>query len=103
VLAAVMVAALAVTATFGVSLGSVVVARHRAQAAADLASLAAANGLAAGPQAACVRAEQIASAMGAAVASCAVSGLDVAVSVEVQTDSRFHRVAHAIARAGPVG
>jgi hypothetical protein len=25
------------------------------------------------------------------------------VSVEVQTDSRFHRVAHAIARAGPVG
>jgi len=27
----------------------------------------------------------------------------VVVSVEVQTDSRFHRVAHAIAWAGPGG
>lgn len=98
-----MVATLALVAVLGVTLGSVVVARHRAAAAADLAALAAANGLAAGPSAACARAGQIATAMGAQMPSCVVTELDVVVSIAVRARSRFGGVASASARAGPVG
>lgn len=97
-----MVAALTVTAILAVTFGSAVVARHRAQAAADLAALAAANGLTAGPAAACARAGEIATAMGALMPSCVVAELDVVVSVIVRAGSRFGGVAHAAARAGPV-
>lgn len=96
-----MVAALAVAAILGVTLGSAVVARHRAQAAADLAALAAANGLAAGPASACARANEIATAMGAMMPSCVVEELDVVVSVAVPVGSRFGGIARAAARAGP--
>ena len=52
--------------------GSAVIARHRAQAAADLAALAAAGRLASGPQAACASAASLAAAMSATVSACAV-------------------------------
>ena len=97
-----MVAALTIAAVLGVTLGSAVVARHRAQAAADLAALAAANGLTAGPTGACARAGEIATAMGALMPTCVIAELDVVVSVTVRAGSRFGGVAHASARAGPV-
>ena len=96
-----MVAALTLVAAVGLTLGSAIVSRHRAQAAADLAALAAASGLTAGPAAACARAAAIATAMGAEAASCVVAELDVVVSVAVRAGSRFGGVAHAAARAGP--
>jgi secretion/DNA translocation related TadE-like protein len=79
----------------GFYLGSAVVARHRAQAAADLSALAAAARLAQGVDAACSQAAVIADAMSAAVADCTVDGLDVVITVEVGK-------ARAGARAGPV-
>ena len=60
VIAAAMVAVLLSVTGGSAYLGSAVVARHRAQAAADLAALAAAAGLAAGPETACVHAEAVA-------------------------------------------
>jgi secretion/DNA translocation related TadE-like protein len=88
----------------GAAVGSAVVARHRAQAAADLAALAAAGQLTAGPQAACAAAASLASAMSATVAVCSVEELDVVVTAEVTV--RLGRwgvhVASASARAGPV-
>ena len=83
--------------------GAAVVARHRAQAAADLAALGAAGRLAAGPQVACSQAAELARAMRSAVAECAVYGLDVLVSVEVPVGLGAWgvRSARASARAGP--
>ncbi|BBZ19516.1 hypothetical protein MGAD_38510 [Mycolicibacterium gadium] len=87
-----------------VYLGSAVVARHRAQAAADLAALAAAGGLVHGAQTACGHAVAVAEAMGSSVADCSMRGLNVVVAVEVPTVlGRFGvGTARAIARAGPV-
>lgn len=81
-------------------LGSVVIARHRAQAAADLAALAAAARLAAGEQNACATAESVARANAGRVADCAVDGLDVLVTVSAATALSGWQVS-ARARAGP--
>jgi secretion/DNA translocation related TadE-like protein len=78
----------------GLYVGTAVIARHRAQAAADLAALAAAARLPAGAGAACGQASLIANAMAVRVADCAVDDLDVVVTV---TAGR----ARAAARAGP--
>ncbi|WP_268956845.1 Rv3654c family TadE-like protein [Mycolicibacterium mageritense] len=104
VLAAAMIAVV-VAFTVGLAyLGAAVIARHQAQAAADLAALAAAGSLAAGPDAACAQADAIASAMHTVVAGCRVDGLDVVL--EAQVTVRFGRwdlgPARASARAGPV-
>lgn len=80
-------------------LGSVVVARHRAQATADLAALAAAGRLVDGIDAACSRATMVAREMRVDDPHCAVEGLDVVVTVEVAVP--FAGVARAAARAGP--
>ncbi|MFI5829714.1 Rv3654c family TadE-like protein [Streptomyces sp. NPDC051578] len=55
-------------------LGQVVVARHRAAAAADLASLAAATAWTHGPEAACGTAARVARAQGAALTQCRLRG-----------------------------
>ena len=66
----------------GVQIGGAVVARHRAQAAADLAALAAAAALPAGSAAACARAEQVAAAMSSApLLDCHIDDLDVVIAV----------------------
>lgn len=83
-----------------VILGAAVVARHRAQAAADLAAHAAAVGLPAGQQFACAQAASVTSAMSVTLAGCAVDGLDAVVSVDAATGLRQWR-ARAQARAGP--
>lgn len=56
------------------ALGQVVVARHRAGGAADLAALAAADRALLGPKEACGAAEEVAEAQGAVVVLCMVRG-----------------------------
>nr|WP_235616587.1 Rv3654c family TadE-like protein [Mycobacterium montefiorense] len=99
-LAVAMLAVLLCVSGAGAYLGSVVVARHRAQAAADLAALAAAARLPAGTGAACVRASAVARAMRVDDVVCRVDDLDVVVIVHVAVP--FAGVAQAAARAGPV-
>jgi secretion/DNA translocation related TadE-like protein len=94
-----MVAVLLIITAGATYLGSVVVARHRAQAAADLAALAGAAALPSGAAAACARAAAVAHQMRVDV-RCAVDGLDVLVTAEVGV--AFAGVARAAARAGPV-
>ncbi|MDT5016387.1 MAG: hypothetical protein QOD39_2547 [Mycobacterium sp.] len=97
-----MAVLLAITVGCGY-VGAAVVARHRAQAAADLAALAAAVAIPRGADAACARAVAVAQAMRTAVRQCAVDDLDVAVTVEASV--RLGRIttgpARAVARAGP--
>lgn len=95
-----MVAVLLCVTGAGAYIGSVLAARHRAQAAADLAALAAAQRLPAGPDVACARARTVARAMHVADAQCGVEDLDIVVTVEVPV--AFAGVARAAARAGPV-
>lgn len=90
---AVMAVLLAVTIG-GCYLASAVIARHRAQAAADLAALAAAARLPDGGDAACGQATLIADAMGVGMADCVADGLDVVVTITAGS-------ARAAARAGP--
>jgi secretion/DNA translocation related TadE-like protein len=88
----------------GVYVGSAVIARHRAQAAADLAAVAAAVHLADGTRVACSRASALALAMRTAVTHCVVENLDVVVTVEARVP--LGRIAagpaRGTARAGPV-
>ena len=67
----------------GAYVGSAVVARHRAQAAADLAALAAAARIPSGGTAACARATAVAREMRVDGVQCQVDGLDVVVTAEV--------------------
>ena len=102
VLAAVLIAALTTIAVAGIWLAAVVIARHRAQAAADLAAVAAAARLPTGSAAACSQAEEVAGVMGSEMQSCTVSGLDVVVVTAVRADRYGRWRASASARAGPV-
>jgi secretion/DNA translocation related TadE-like protein len=97
-----MTVLLAVT-TGGLYVGSAVTARHRAQAAADLAALAAAGHLARGAGSACGQATAVARAMRTAVTGCAVERLDVVVTVEAPVGLGVWGggAARAAARAGP--
>lgn len=102
---AVVAIAVLITITCGaLYVGAAVIARHRAQAAADLASLAAAGRLPAGTDAACVSASHIATAMDTTLTDCAVHGLDVLITVDAAVALGAWRVgpARAVARAGPV-
>lgn len=99
--AAAMVAALLSVTGGGVYLGSAVVARHRAQAAADLAALAAAARLAAGFETACAQATVVARQMRVGITSCTVDDLDVVVTIEVRLAVDGGGRAQAAARAGP--
>ena len=90
------------TVTGGVAyLGAAVVARHRAQAAADLAALAAAARVPAGTESACAQADAVARAMRAGATGCVVDDLDVVITVEVSTAGSRWGAARAAARAGP--
>jgi secretion/DNA translocation related TadE-like protein len=88
-----------------VCVGSAVIARHRAQASADLAALAAATRLTGGAEQACARASAVARAMRTVVTQCTVDELDVVVTVDAPAS--FGRIgvgsARAAARAGPAG
>ena len=101
VMAAILVSAILAVSLGGTALGSVIVARHRAQSAADLAALAAAAKAPAGEDAACRQAQAVAAAMRARLRDCALIGLDVTVSVAAATGLRMAGDARATARAGP--
>ncbi|WP_051710763.1 Rv3654c family TadE-like protein [Streptomyces sp. NRRL S-350] len=98
------------TAVFAatIAVGSVVTARHRAESAADLAALAAADRLLLDPDGGCAWAAGIATAQGAGLVSCAVDRSADAVEVvaEVKVSGLPVRLpvgpARARARAGPV-
>lgn len=95
-----MIAVLLCVTGAGAYIGSAVVARHRAQAAADLAALAAAERLPAGASAACARATAVAREMRVDGVQCRVDDLDVVVTAEVAVV--IAGTARAAARAGPV-
>jgi secretion/DNA translocation related TadE-like protein len=101
VVAAAMVAVLLSITGGSAYLGSAVVARHRAQAAADLAALAAAARLPAGPETACAQATVVARKMRVDGIHCAVDGLDAVVTIEVRVAIGGWGRARAAARAGP--
>lgn len=94
-----MVVVLLAATGAGAYLGSAVVARHRAQAVADLAALAAAARLGSGANAACATAAGVARRMRVDDIGCAVDGLDVIVTARVAVG--FGGAARAAARAGP--
>jgi secretion/DNA translocation related TadE-like protein len=80
------------------ALGQVVVARHRAGAAADLAALAAADHALRGPVDSCGRAAEVAAAQGAELVRCVMAGEIADVTARI----RFGPYAPAVrARAGP--
>jgi secretion/DNA translocation related TadE-like protein len=102
---AVAMMALLMSITLGIMVfGTAVMARHRAQAAADLAALAAAGRLASGSAAACASATSVVTSMRATLLDCRVEQLDVIIGVDVRV--QLHRwgvgSARAQARAGPV-
>ena len=83
--------------------GSAVIARHRAQASADLTALAAAGRVASGGEVACSWAASLAAAMHSVVTTCRVEELDVVVDVEIPVSLGRWGLgsARAAARAGP--
>lgn len=94
--------AVIVTVTIGVTLvGAAVVARHRAQSAADLAALAAAARVPSGAAAACAEARAVAGAMHAQLRACECEELDVIVTIAVEVSGAIGAEALAAARAGP--
>jgi secretion/DNA translocation related TadE-like protein len=88
----------------GLQLGSAVVARHRAEAAADLAALASAGQAIAGREAACRLATRVAEQMSTTLISCELDEWDAIVRVSARPSRLIERfgVANATARAGPV-
>ncbi|MEU9400653.1 Rv3654c family TadE-like protein [Streptomyces sp. NPDC048242] len=82
------------------ALGHAVVVRHRAAGAADLAALAAADHWAEGGAAACARAERVATAQGARLVRCVISGEISDVSAGA---GRGPFTAEVRSRAGPTG
>ncbi|APU12373.1 MULTISPECIES: Rv3654c family TadE-like protein [Actinoalloteichus] len=80
-LAPALLAALMLVILIGLHLGSVIVARHRAEGAADLAALAAAGRSMAGEAVACERARRVTDRMGVRLERCALAGFDVVVEV----------------------
>lgn len=101
--AGVIAAVLAVMAV-GVNLGAAASSRHRAEAAADLAALAAASHAGDTEPAACAYAARVVDGMAARLVSCRLAGWEAAVEVEVAPPLSLGRwgVARGRARAGPV-
>jgi secretion/DNA translocation related TadE-like protein len=94
-------AALLVLLAAAASAGGVVLARHRAEAAADLGALAGAAHAVEGTQAACAVAGRIVVANGGSLVSCRLAAFDLIVTAEVR-GPRGWGSARASARAGPI-
>lgn len=101
---AAMAMTLCVVAVAVVLLGLAQTARHKANTAADLAALAAAQVLEDGTGSPCDIASSNAAANGARLAACAIDGeiVSVSVSIDVQLGRLGLGTATATARAGPV-
>lgn len=98
------VAVVLVIAVAGMHLGGMLLTRHRAESAADLAGLAAAGRSVAGQQVACARAHGLTERMIVELVSCRLEGWDALVEVRVRPGGPLARFgsATARARAGPV-
>jgi secretion/DNA translocation related TadE-like protein len=103
VVAVAMMTVLLILTGGGALVGSAVIARHRAQAAADLGALAAATRVASGQREACATGASLVAAMRATTSRCVIEELDVVLTVEVPVGlGRWGlQVARASARAGP--
>lgn len=101
--AAAMCAVLLAVTVGGAQIGATVVARHRAQAAADLAALAGAAAVPAGLGPACAKASTVAQRMATTAVGCSVDDLDLTVTVDAPVSLRLFGAVHAraLARAGP--
>ena len=98
------VALVLVMTALAIHLGAAVLARQRAETAADLAALAGAALVLQGPDLVCARVVRVAGANGAIVNSCVVQGTDVLVSVVARVQAGpISGTVSARARAGPVG
>lgn len=87
----------------GLQVAGAVIARHRAESAADLAALAGAASVLSGRQAACDRAGSIAAANGGALDGCELVGLDLRVTVRIEvTLGPISGTTVGRARAGPL-
>ncbi|GAB3136531.1 hypothetical protein GCM10027258_10860 [Amycolatopsis stemonae] len=101
---AMAVAALTGVAVLGCWLAAAVVARHRAETAADLGALAAASHAAEGPDRACDRARWIADRMAVTLLTCRWQRLDAFVEVQAPSLGIGGLPGpQARARAGPAG
>ncbi|EME64243.1 Rv3654c family TadE-like protein [Amycolatopsis decaplanina] len=100
-----IVAVLICAAAFAFWIGAAVTTRHRAEAAADLAALAAASHATDGPGAACERARQVAVRMSVTLLTCRWERGDALVEVRAEPSEQpaVTGRAEARARAGPVG
>jgi len=98
---AMAITALMVMAALVLHLGSAVGTRHRAEAAADLAAVAAAAHALEGLDAACAKAATVTAAMDVTLAVCRLDGWDAVVEVNAAAMAALGS-AHARARAGPV-
>jgi secretion/DNA translocation related TadE-like protein len=83
------------------TVGTALIARQRAQAAADLGALAGAALIVAGERSACDRAQELVTANGGRMLTCQPDGLELIVTVEVPVAGLG--AAKASARAGPIG
>jgi len=101
--AAITVAALVAVLSAVLGLVGAVGGRHRAEAAADLAALAAAGQAVRGEAVACRRAGDVAAGSGGRVVLCRVHGTEAVVEVEVALRATVFgaMTARARARAGP--
>jgi secretion/DNA translocation related TadE-like protein len=88
----------------GAAVGAARVAKHQAQAAADLGALAGAARVIEGEEAACGRAADLVGRNGGRLTRCVVDGFDLIVAVEVKVTPLpgITRTARKEARAGPV-
>ena len=98
--AAVVTLALLLLVVLGVQLGTAVVARHRAEVAADLGALAGAAMLWHGPDVGCRRAATVVERNGATLVSCRWAGRHLLIETVVPV--AVWGTAGARARAGPV-
>lgn len=102
-LAAIGSASMLAILLIGLQLAGAVIARHRAEAAADVAALAGAAAVLLDVGAACSRAGEIAAANGARLTGCAIQEMDLTVTVAVPVSlGILGGAASGRARAGPV-
>ncbi len=102
--AAFAVAAILAVTVLGIQLGTAAGVRHRVEAAADLAALAAAAHATAGAEAACALARRVTDGMAVRLSDCRFTGWDATVEVHASPAIPLVIPGGAIgrARAGPV-
>ena len=85
-----------------IAVAAILLCLHRAQNAADLASVAAANALYSGSSDPCSVAERTISGNNATIGSCTIEGEDVLVEAQVGTQMPFVSHVGKQSRAGPI-